>query len=114
MAVHHPLPLTERFPSLTLAERAAGQNILLFVERPGEDGATCIETVSVLSGESIADIKLRLRAKKPWFSAGHSLVGFSHTDLDRVAPVASIFYHSTASAKLLVDAGHVETGHLEK
>lgn len=78
-AVQHYPAVTELMTGhgVTATHSEAGRSdITLLLERPraGEDGNKVIESVSVLSNETIASVKLKLRARKQWFTAGHSLV----------------------------------------
>lgn len=76
MAVHYPLSPSHGFPSVHSSNSGAEsqQDITLLLERPQTEGSTVFETVSALSGETIAEVKLRLRGNKPWFTSTHCLV----------------------------------------
>ncbi|KAK9796685.1 hypothetical protein WJX73_009691 [Symbiochloris irregularis] len=72
--IQSPLRLTERLSALGAARQ--GQEITLLLQRPGkpaEGGRQVVESVQILKGDSVADVKLKLRSNRQWFSSEHSL-----------------------------------------
>lgn len=86
-AVHSPVRLADRFSALEVPG-AQRQDITVLLERqgkPADGGRQVIERVSVLSGDTVADVKLKLRAKQQWFSQAHCLVS---AKIDGISPLA--------------------------